>query len=168
MIPFLSISANKLKDYQTQYSLSEGKAFGLWYAVNSLTCPGFQDQIRAEEVVLAWQAALVAAELVKQELESAAQSTDMDRVAILKRGAKFFVLATMSIILHERNGKTFLNKLKAVVAVSKTTQARLKNYATTALRKWSKMPYQFYSLTDFAIAAGFTTIRNAGQAKRNQ
>jgi hypothetical protein len=93
----------------------------------------FPDQIRAEEVVLVWQAALAAADLVKGELESAAQNTDMGRVAILKRGAKFFVLATMSIILHERNGKTFLNKLKADVAVSKTTQARLKNYATTAL-----------------------------------
>jgi len=56
-----------------------------------------------------------------------------ERVVILKRGAKFFVLAAMAIILHERNGKTFLNKLKGEVAVSKTTGQRLKNYATMAL-----------------------------------
>jgi hypothetical protein len=39
----------------------------------------------------------------------------------------------MAIILHERNGKTFLNKLKGDVAVSKATGQRLKNYATIAL-----------------------------------
>jgi len=93
----------------------------------------FPDQIRAEELVLVWQAASVAAALVKKELEEAVQSEKTVRVAILKRGAKFFVLAAMAIILHERNGKTFLNKLKADVAVSKTTESRLKNYATIAI-----------------------------------
>lgn len=93
----------------------------------------FPDQIRAEEVVLVWQAASVAANLVKKELERAVQDADLTRVAILKRGAKFFVLAAMAIILHERNGKTFLNKLKSEVAVSKATEIRLKNYATIAL-----------------------------------
>ena len=39
----------------------------------------------------------------------------------------------MAIILHERNGKTFLNKLKADVAVSRATEDRLRNYATVAL-----------------------------------
>jgi hypothetical protein len=54
-------------------------------------------------------------------------------VAILKRGAKFFVVAAMAIILHERNNKTFLNQLKGEVAVSKATEQRLKNYASIAL-----------------------------------
>lgn len=93
----------------------------------------FPDQIRAEEVVLVWQAASMAAWLVKKELEKAVQDADVARVSILKRGAKFFVLASMAVILHERNGKTFLNKLKSDVAVSKTTETRLKNYATIAL-----------------------------------
>lgn len=93
----------------------------------------FPDQIRAEEVVLVWQAASVAAALVKKELEQAVQDENGSRVSVLKRGAKFFVLAAMAVILHERNGKTFLNKLKAEVAVSKTTESRLKNYATVAL-----------------------------------
>jgi len=93
----------------------------------------FPDQIRPEEVVLVWQAASVAAALVKKELEQAVQDGNASRVSVLKRGAKFFVLAAMAVILHERNGKTFLNKLKADVAVSKTTEARLKNYATVAL-----------------------------------
>ena len=93
----------------------------------------FPDQIRPEELVLAWQAGSVATEQVKKELELAVQSDDLQRVAILKRGAKFFVLAAMSIILHERNGKTFLNKLKAAIAVSKATEGRLCNYATIAL-----------------------------------
>ena len=51
----------------------------------------------------------------------------------MKRGAKFFVLASMGIILHERNGKTFINKLRSEVAASKATEDRLKNYATIAL-----------------------------------
>lgn len=93
----------------------------------------FPDQIRPEEVVLVWQAASVATALVKKELEEAVQNSELRRVSILKRGAKFFVVAAMAIILHERNGKTFLNKLKADVAVSKTTETRLYNYAAMAL-----------------------------------
>jgi hypothetical protein len=93
----------------------------------------FPDQIRPEEVVLVWQAGSVAADLVKEELERAVQNEDLDRVSILKRGAKFFVVAAMAIILHERNGQTFLNKLKSVVAGSKATEGRLRNYATVAL-----------------------------------
>ncbi len=93
----------------------------------------FPNQIRPEEVVLVWQAATVAADLVKKELEEAVQKEAHQRVAVLKRGAKFFVVAAMSIVLHERNGKTFLNKLKGEVAVSKATEQRLKNYGTVAL-----------------------------------
>jgi hypothetical protein len=93
----------------------------------------FPDQIRPEEVVLVWQAASAAADLVKQELEEAVRNAAVSRVAILKRGAKFFVVAAMAIILHERNNKTFLNQLKGEVAVSKATEQRLKNYASIAL-----------------------------------
>jgi hypothetical protein len=93
----------------------------------------FPDQIRAEEVVLIWQAAMAAASLVKTELEDAVQKDDAVRTSILKRGAKFFVLSAMSTILHARNGKTFLNTIKSDVAVSKKTEARLRNYATVAL-----------------------------------
>lgn len=93
----------------------------------------FPDQIRPEEVVLVWQAATVASNLVKKELEDAARKQAPQRVAVLKRGAKFFVVAAMAIVLHERNGNTFINKLKGEVAVSKATEQRLKNYATVAL-----------------------------------
>ena len=58
---------------------------------------------------------------------------DENRVAILKRGAAFFVLAIMGVLLHERNGQTFLNKLKPEVAASKATARRLENYATVSL-----------------------------------
>lgn len=93
----------------------------------------FPSQIRCEELVLVWQASTVAAALVKKALEESVQSGSESRAAILKRGAKFFVVAAMAIVLHERNGKTFLNKLKGNVAVSKTTEQRLRNYAAIAL-----------------------------------
>jgi hypothetical protein len=93
----------------------------------------FPPQIRPEEVVLVWQAGTVASLLVKHELEEAAANDDLDRIAILKRGAKFFVVAVMGILLHERNGNTFLNVLKGEVATSKKTAERLENYAATAL-----------------------------------
>lgn len=105
----------------------KGRVFSSYY--NEV----FPDQIRPEEVVLVCQAAATASELVKTELERAVQADQNDRVSILKRGAKFFVLSVMALILHERNGKTFLNKLKPEVATSKTTESRLKNYATVAL-----------------------------------
>jgi len=105
----------------------KGRVFSAHYA------DVFPNQIRPEEVVLVWQAAAAAAQRVKKELEVAVQDGQDDRVSILKRGAKFFVLAVMALILHERNGKTFLNKLKREVACSRATEARLRNYATMAL-----------------------------------
>lgn len=93
----------------------------------------FPPQIRPEEVVLVWQAGKVAKELIKRELAEAIAKEDENRVAILKRGAAFFILAIMGVLLHERNGQTFLNKLKPEVAASKTTTRRLENYATISL-----------------------------------
>ena len=93
----------------------------------------FPPQIRPEEVVLVWEAGKIAKELVREELEQAIANEDENRIAILKRGAAFFVVATMGILLHERNGQTFLNNLRAEVATSKKTQRRLRNYATIAL-----------------------------------
>lgn len=33
---FLTYLRTQVKKYQSQYSLNEGKAFGLWYAIDSL------------------------------------------------------------------------------------------------------------------------------------
>ncbi|MGB0065040.1 MAG: AIPR family protein [Terracidiphilus sp.] len=98
----------------------------------------FPSQIRPEEIVLIWQAGRVAGELVKKELAAAAQGGDIERAAILKRGGTFFVLATMGYILHQRNGATFLNKLRPDVAVSKTTEQRLQNYAALSLEFYTE------------------------------
>lgn len=93
----------------------------------------YPPQIRAEEIVLAWQAGAVATQLVKKELAIAVEKDEEQRIAILKRGAKFFVIGVMGILLHCRNGSTFLNKIKPAVAVSKKTESRLNNYAIVAL-----------------------------------
>lgn len=88
----------------------------------------FPPQTRPEEIVLVWQAGKIASEYVKQAISDAAQKDDKMRLAILKRGGVFFVLAVAGIILHERNGSTFLNNLRPDVATSKTTVKRLTNY----------------------------------------
>jgi hypothetical protein len=93
----------------------------------------FPSQIRPEEIVLVWQAGCVANDVVKENLAEALRESDQGRIDILKRGATFFVLAVMGMLLHERNGQTFLNKVKAEVVASKTTAKRLRNYAAIAL-----------------------------------
>lgn len=93
----------------------------------------FPAQIRAEEIVLAWQCSKIAKELVKSELQLALEEENADRVSILKRGSSFFVVAIMAVLLHERNGTTFLNKIKSEVVGSNTTLQRLDNYAKVAL-----------------------------------
>ncbi len=93
----------------------------------------YPPQIRPEEVVLVWQAGCVAQTIVRESLEKAVQEEDTQRIGVLKRGAKFFVVGAMGLILHERNGKTFLNKIKPEVATSKATAVRIKNYAIVAL-----------------------------------
>ena len=77
--------------------------------------------------------------MVKEELEAAIENEDETRVSILKRGAAFFVVATMGLLLHERNGQTFLNNLRPEVATSKKTIQRLKNYATVALEWYAEV-----------------------------
>lgn len=49
-------------------------------------------QLRAEEVVLVWQAGQVASDLVREELERVATDGDEVRRAILKRGGTFLSL----------------------------------------------------------------------------
>jgi hypothetical protein len=93
----------------------------------------FPSQIRPEELVLAWQAGCIANDLVKQELANAIRDENEVRTTILKRGATFFVLAVMWVILHERNGRLFLNKISAETASSKKTTKRLQNYSVIAL-----------------------------------
>jgi AIPR protein len=103
----------------------------------------FPPQVRPEEVVLIWQAGRVCKELVRKELEHAIHDDDETRVAILKRGAPFFVLAIVGMLLHDRNGQTFLNKLKPEVAASKRTIRRLTNYATIALEWYAEAMREF-------------------------
>ena len=93
----------------------------------------FPSQIRPEEIILVWQAGNVAKAIVKEQLEEAIRDEDNARVSILKRGAHFFILAIMGFLLHQRNGKTFLNKISAEKAASNKTIGRLKNYAVVAL-----------------------------------
>ena len=93
----------------------------------------FPDQTRPEELVLVWQAGQGSSDLVKAELKSAAAGGDTERVAILKRGGKFFVLAVVAVPMHERNGNTFLNRITAETASSKRATRRLSNYARVAL-----------------------------------
>ena len=107
----------------------------------------FPPQIRAEEIVLVWEAGKIAKALVKQRLAESIANDEIERVAVLKRGAAFFVLGVMGILLHERNGQTFLNKLKPEVAVSKTTQRRLENYAAVSL-EW------YVEIMNELVAAG--------------
>jgi hypothetical protein len=57
----------------------------------------------------------------------------------LKRGGTFFVLAVMGYILHQRNGATFLNKIRPEVAVSKATVQRLQNYAALSLEFYTEV-----------------------------
>lgn len=108
----------------------------------------FPPQIRAEELVLVWQAGKVAKDLVKKELEAALISGNAPRTAILKRGAPFFVLAIVGVLLHARNGQTFLNSLKAEVAASKATTRRLSNYATIALEWYVEVANELVTAGD--------------------
>jgi len=108
----------------------------------------FPPQVRPEELVLVWQAGRIVKELVKRELEEAIANEDVSRVAILKRGAAFFLLAVMGVLLHERNGQVFLNKLKAEIAGSKATARRLENYATVSLEWYVEIMTEFVAAGD--------------------
>jgi hypothetical protein len=92
----------------------------------------FPDDIRAEKVMIVWQAAEAAENSVREAISEAATRGDQDESRILRQGGKLFVLSVMAIILRERNGATFLPRLKREVAGSKATAARLDPYAKLA------------------------------------
>lgn len=93
----------------------------------------FPEEIRAEEVIFAWQAGQAAEDVVRSAIREADERGDEDEVRILKRGGRLFVLSAMGLILRERNGGTYLQGLQRDVAVSKRTRERLEKYATVAV-----------------------------------
>lgn len=93
----------------------------------------FPPDISAEKMILVWQAGQAAEVEVRSAIQEAVQRGDEAELKILRRGAKLFVLAVMGLILGERNGATYLNRLKREVAGSKKTLERLSKYAQVSL-----------------------------------
>lgn len=93
----------------------------------------FADASQTEEILLTWLAGEAAEAAVRDAIKEAIDREDQDQVRILKQGAKLFVLSVIGIILRERNGKNYLNKLKREVAGSNATRERLDAYATLAV-----------------------------------
>jgi len=93
----------------------------------------FPSDLRIEQAILAWQAGEVAEASVRESISQAASREDQEEVRILRRGGKLFVVATMAIILRQRNGGIYLNKLKRDVAGSKATRDRLGKYASASV-----------------------------------
>lgn len=93
----------------------------------------FPEDIKAEYAILVWRAGEISEELVRREIIDANKSGKDLNLRILKRGGKLFVLAICSIILTERNGAIFTNRLKREVVTSKKTEERLRAYTELAL-----------------------------------
>jgi AIPR protein len=93
----------------------------------------FPTDLTVPEILLAWQAGQVAEEVVRSAIQEAIEREDQEEVRILKRGGKIFVLASVGVLLAERNGGTFLNRLTREIAGSKRTREKLQSYAEVAL-----------------------------------
>ena len=93
----------------------------------------FPQDLRAEEALLAWQAGEAAEEAVAAALVEARQDGDQQRVRILSRGGKTFVLAVMAIVIEERNGPQYVSRLERTVAGSRNTRRDLDVYAKVAI-----------------------------------
>ncbi len=93
----------------------------------------FPADLRAERLILTWMAGEAAENAVGSALKSALEKGELDKIRILKQGGKLFVLAALSLILRERNGANYLDKIKRDVVGSKNTRDRLLKYAELAV-----------------------------------
>lgn len=93
----------------------------------------FPGDIKAEQLILSWEAGEVAEYTVREVLQDATRREDREEVRILKQGGKLFVLAVMAVILNERNGSTYLGRLKREVVTSNRTKERLERYSQLAV-----------------------------------
>jgi hypothetical protein len=99
----------------------------------------FPQDLRVEEVLLAWQAGEAAEVAVSRALIEARQVNDHQRVRILGRGGKTFVLAVMAIIPDARNGPEYIGRLRREVAGSRNTRHDLDIYAKVALSYYGEI-----------------------------
>ena len=96
----------------------------------------FPSDLRIEEVLMAWLAGDAAEDQVKSAILQAQgdrEDSDRIRVQILRRGGRIFTLSVMAIILHERNGHNFLQKLNKERSGSEANRQRLDKYAQLAV-----------------------------------
>jgi len=93
----------------------------------------FPADISAEKAILVWRAGELAEEMVRTEIADAISSGDELQAKILRRGGKLFVLYVASLVLAERNGASFVQRIKREVVVSKKTTDRLRAYLKIAV-----------------------------------
>lgn len=93
----------------------------------------FPSDIRIEQAIIAWLAGDVAQEAVKAAIVVSQEPDEAQRLLVLRRGAKLFTVAVMSVILAERNGATYLNRLTRDAAGSQANRQRLLKYAALSL-----------------------------------
>lgn len=93
----------------------------------------FPQDLRVEEVLLAWHSGEAAESAVAIAVSEAKDEGQREQVRILTRGGKTFIVSVMAILLEERNGAEYLSRIKRVVAGSQNTRKDLAIYAEVAL-----------------------------------
>lgn len=92
----------------------------------------FPKDIRVEDVLFHHICGLVTRQLTLREIARG----DAEDNRILKKGGALFVLATMAVIIEQRNGAAFLSRMDASSIMSKRLAGRLEKYAEFALNQY--------------------------------
>lgn len=93
----------------------------------------FPTDLSGLEAIFIWQSAEAIAAAVNAAKLRAAERGMEERLRILKRGAHILAISVLAVVLRERNGSTYVNRIKMETACSKATRERLDKYATVSV-----------------------------------
>lgn len=92
----------------------------------------FPADLGVEEALLAWTAATVAEEKIRDEINRESAKGNNQAVLILKRGGRLYALATLGCLAHLRNGPDYLRTIDETRILSRKALGRFEKYATIA------------------------------------
>ncbi len=93
----------------------------------------FPEDIDAKVLPFVWQIGEIVRDLVREEVAKAAAESDFDKVRILRKGCRIYLIAVVELLLRLRNGDTYLSRAADGRIFGSNRLPKVKKYCAWAL-----------------------------------
>lgn len=93
----------------------------------------FPEDIDARVLLFVWQIGELVRHLVREQVAKAASNSDFDRVRILRKGCRIYLIAVVESLLRLRNGDTYLSRVADGRTFGSNRLQKLNKYCEWAL-----------------------------------